>query len=95
MGLFFSSNKDVAPGVTIILWFAVIVIGLVLLIGGGTFIYKFLNELIIEPVQGGEISALGMIILGAFVLVLFNKFRKRNLDDEWTAEQIRQSRRQY
>ena len=77
---------------------AILVIGSVVIFGGGFFIFKVIRTLILEPLKGGSMTGLTFIVLAVFVVILFNKFRKRSVGElqaESYKEQLRRSRRQY
>lgn len=70
-----------ARGLQFLFLITIIIVGLIILVGGGGFVFTFINTLILEPIRGGRITAFAMIVLGVFVVILFNKFRYRG-DEE-------------
>ena len=74
-----------------------ITLGMIVLFGGGIFIFKFMNDLILEPIKGGRISAVGLLVLAIFIIMIIKRFRGRSgpeLEAEMIKEELRTRRRQ-
>ena len=70
----------------------IIVIVVLIVFGGGLYIVSVFRSLLIEPIQRGEFTGFGIIVVGIFVVMMVSKFRRRNAG-EYQADQIRENLR--
>jgi hypothetical protein len=76
----------------ILLFVVGLTLGAIVLFGGGIFIFNVINSLIIEPIKGGRMTAITLLMLLVFIAMLFNKFRHRSSAELGTARVIEETK---